>query len=215
MTWTDSHTAALEVALRSHLPAHVTRPGDTVHTVALGAYRALLGALPASLRAVAAPVLDALDGLAGRVSVTLATPESPVVVLSPAAVIDHVTEAEVLCHEWVHVEQIAAAGRGQSLVDYLGSGELRAQREAAAHAAGLWMRYVITGDLPTVAPTLAGLYHLDAGDSALASGLISSHLATIRAGLVPPVGVCLAVARWLRTADVPDDVRARGATVPS
>jgi hypothetical protein len=91
-----------------------------------------------------------------------------------------------------------------------------AQREADASAAGLWMRYVLTGELPVDAPTLGDLYHLDAGDSAMARQIIAAHLATIRAGVVPNLDVCVVLAKWFHAqTDIPADVLARVAEVPS
>jgi hypothetical protein len=114
-----------------------------------------------------------------------------------------------------HRAQVERAGIVQAAVDYLGSGELRAQREADASAAGLWMRYVLTGDLPADAPTLGDLYHLDAGDAAMARQIIAAHLATIRAGVVPNLDVCVVLARWFHAqGDIPADALARVAEVP-
>lgn len=208
-TWTIALTNALRVHLIAWRRATVFRPGDAALVVMSGGYRALSGLLPAGVRAVASPVLDALDERAERTSVTLATPLDPVVVLSPAAVADPITEACTLAHEWCHVRQIAD-GRVASIVDYT-EGELRARAEADATACALWLRYVLTGALPDEAPTLGDLYHLDAGDHELARGVMRSHLATIRAGLVPPLDVCVRLARWLRATpyEMPDDVRAR------
>lgn len=207
--WTLSLTNALRVHLLSWRRATVLRPGDPALVAITGLYRSLAGLLPPALHVVAAPVLDALDERAERTSVTLATPLDPVVVLSPAAVVDPIAEACTLAHEWCHVRQIAD-GRVASIVDYT-SGELRARAEADAAACGLWLRYVLTGDLPTEAPTLGDLYHLDAGDAALARGVIASHLATIRAGLVPPLDVCVVLAQWLRATpyQMPAAIRAR------
>lgn len=190
--------ALIQSALTAWRPAHVLRPGDLGHTVALAFYSALVDALPSTLRSVASGALSSLETLSQRVSVTLATPESPVIVLSPAAVADDVSHAATLAHEWCHVGQIARVGRVQTVVDYLGSGELRAQREADAYACGLWLRYVLTGDLPSEAPTLSDLYHLDAGDADLARAVVQSHLDSIRAGALPPLDVCVILARVVR-----------------
>lgn len=209
MTWTYAHTRAVEAHLRAWRPAHVMHPGDTALVAGAGVYRTLVGMLPASLRAVAAPVLDALDRRADTTSVTLATPLAPVVVLSPAAVADPITEACTIAHEWCHVRQIAD-GRIASIVDYA-EGELRARAEADATACALWLRYVLTGALPDDAPTLGDLYHLAAHDHELARGVMRSHLATIRAGLVPPLDVCVRLARWLRATpyEMPAEIRGR------
>ncbi len=104
----------------------------------------------------------------------------------------------------------------QAVVDYL-NGELRAQREADAAAAGRWLRYVLTGEeaLLSAPPPLSDLYCLDAGDAALAVALMRSHVETMRAGLVPPIGSCVAAARWLRASPlVPDEIRARVPALP-
>lgn len=187
--------AQVESALRAWRPAAALRPGDALHAVVVSLYRALVDALPTSLRVVAGSALDSLDTVSQRVSVTLATPADPVIVLSAAAVADPIDEACTLAHEWTHVGQIARVGRVQSAADYLGSSELRAQREADAYAAGLWLRYVLTGSLPTEAPSLSDLYHLDEGEAALARAAVQSHLDTIRAGSLPPLDVCVILAR--------------------
>jgi len=189
----------------------VLRPGDALYTVAAGLYSALAAAQPAPMRAVTSVVLSSLETLSQRVSVTIGS----VIVLSPAAVADDVTHAATIAHEMTHRAQVERAGIVQAAVDYLGSGELRAQREADASAASLWMRYILTGDLPAEAPTLADLYHLDAGDAAMARQIIAAHLATIRAGVVPNLDVCVVLAKWLRAqTDIPADVLARVAEVP-
>ena len=209
--------ALIESALRAWRPATVLRPGDALHSVAVSLYRALVEALPAALRPVTGVVLGTLEDASQRVSVTLATPGDPVIVLSPAAVADEVSHACTLAHEWVHVGQIARVGRVQTAVDYLGSGELRAQREADAAAVGLWLRYVMTGELPAEAPTLGDLYHLSTDDAALARAVIASHLDTIRAGALPPLDVCVVLAQWLHATprEIPADVLARVPRVPS
>ena len=186
--------AAIESALQAWRPATVTRPGDFAHFLASSFYRSLVGEVRPEVRAVTSIALGPLEDAAEHVSVTLPTPWSPVIVLSPAAVADAVTECATLAHEWTHVGQLARAGRVQGAVDYT-SGELRAQREADAYAAGLWLRYVLTGALPDAAPALSSLYHLDAGDAALATAIIASHLDTIRAGALPPLDVCVILAR--------------------
>ena len=202
----------IEAALTAWRPFTVIRPRDVRD---VGLYRALVGVLPSALRGVTSIILGGLEERSATVSVTLATPLDPVVVLSPAAVADDVTHAATVAHEGCHVATIARDGRAQTVVDYLGSGELRAQREADASAAGLWMRYVLTGALPDDAPTLGDLYHLDAGDAAMARQIIAAHLATIRAGVVPNLDVCVVLAKWFHAqTDIPADVLARVAVVP-
>jgi len=66
----------------------------------------------------------------------------------------------------------------------------------------MWVRYLLTGDVPDLARELASLssdtYHLDAGDIATARATLESHVDTIRAGCVPPLRVCRAVLEVLQ-----------------
>ena len=59
------------------------------------------------------------------------------------------------------------------------------------------------GAVPTDDDAMAslggGTYHLDAGELDLARGVIASHLASMRAGLCPPITVALEVLSWLRS----------------
>lgn len=212
--WTPALTAAFEAAVVSPRVSLVVRPGDPAHAIVTGAAKALVGALPAVVRPITGAALDPLADVMSRVSVTVPVPLlAPVIVLSPAACADPVSEACGLAHEWCHVVQIEAAGRAQAVADYT-SGELRAQREADAAAAGRWMRYVLTGEAPDAA-RLSDLYCLDAGDAALAVAIQRAHVDTIRAGLVPNIRACVAAARWLHASPlVPDEIRARVPALP-
>jgi hypothetical protein len=124
------------------------------------------------------------------------------VVLAPAHVADPLVRCEVVCHEMQHAAYIAAEKDLDVIVDYLGSGELRGLREAEAYGVGLWVRYLLTGEAPTLDSARASLasdaYHLDDGDQATAVSTLESHLDTIRAGAVPPLRVCRAVLEILR-----------------
>lgn len=213
--WTRDLTLAFERAVVAPRVSLVVRPGDPAHAIVVTAAKALVGALPGVARPLVGVALDPLGDLVARVSVTVPVPlMQPVVVLSDAAMRDPVSEAATLLHEAVHAAQIEAAGRAQAVADYT-SGELRAQREADAAAAGRWLRYVLTGELPD--PTRLGdLYCLDAGDAALALVVQRAHVETIRAGLVPNVRACIAAARWLHASPiVPDEIRARVPPIPT
>lgn len=212
--WTEAHTAAFEAAVVAPHVSLVVRPGEPAHAIVTGAARALVGALPAVVRPIAGAALDPLADLVARVSVTVPVPLlEPVIVLSQAALADPVTAAATLLHEYTHVVQIGAAGRAQAVADYA-SGELRAQREADAAAAGRWLRHALTGELPDPS-RLSDLYCLDAGDAALALAIQRAHVDTIRAGLLPNVRACVEAARWLRASPlVPDEIRARVAALP-
>lgn len=155
-----------------------------------------------TLLPVAAPLTGALRSRAEGVSVTLPTPLGTIVVLSRSASEDAAAYAETVAHECTHAHQIRVTGGAQLAIDYLGSGELRATREGGAYVVGLWVRYLLTGVLPTAEDALAslgsGLYHLDAGELALARGIVESGLATIARGICPPYEVAVESWLWLR-----------------
>lgn len=216
--WTLDLTRALVAHLQSH--GHlcdVIRPGDRLHDAVTAARRGLSELLPATVRPVVESALGEIDRAAETVSVTLALPaRRPLVVLSPAAVADAVSEACTTLHELVHVDQIHRAGVGQTVADYVASTELRAQREADGAGAGRWMRYVLTGELPPDPAPLDDLYRLDADGQAVAIDVLRSHYATIRAGGVPPLVVCVDAARWLRgRSELPAEIVARIPEVPA
>lgn len=185
--------------LAARFGATVLAPSDTVPRIV----RALLSALSTGLPG-AGVVVDALLARADHTSVTIPLLAGGcLIVLAPQHVADPLTRCEVVCHEMQHAAVIARDADLDVIVDYLGSGELRGLREAEAYCVGLWTRYLLTGEAPTLDGVRASLasdaYHLDAGDQATALSTMESHLDTIRAGAVPPLGVCRAVLDILRT----------------
>jgi hypothetical protein len=184
--------------LAARFGATVLAPSDTVPRIV----RALLSALSTGLPG-AGVVVDALLARADHTSVTIPLLAGGcLIVLAPQHVADPLTRCEVVCHEMQHAAVIARDADLDVIVDYLGSGELRGLREAEAYAVGLWTRYLLTGEAPTLDGVRASLasdaYHLDAGDQATALSTMESHLDTIRAGAVPPLSVCRAVLEVLR-----------------
>lgn len=148
------------------------------------------------------PLVGAVAPDLSRVSVTLPIPGvGTLIVLSPAAVADAVSYAETVAHECCHSHQTAAVGPLQSDVDYLGSGELRATREAQAYVVGLWVRYLLTGVLPTAEDAMtslaSGLYHLAPEEVALARGIVTSGIESMRGGACPPYHVAVDAWGWL------------------
>ncbi len=217
--WTLAHAEAFEAAVIAPRVSVVVRPDDPVAALLRLGAGALAAALPSVARTLAAPVVGLVESRAANVSVTVPAfipGVLPVVVLSRAAVADPVATSCTLTHEITHAGQIGRAGDVQAVADYL-NGELRAQREADAAAAGRALRYWLTGDgsLLLAPPPLSDLYCLDAGDAALAVALMRSHVETMRAGLVPPLESCVAAARWLRSSPlVPDEIRERVPPLP-
>lgn len=194
-------TPAIVRDLSDHLAA---LHGATVYTpddAPAVAVRALLSAL-----ARLSPVLDAiaaeLEVRANRISVTVPTPAGPVIVLSPSAVADPERHAATVAHEVMHAAQLQG-GALRASIDYLASPELRARAEADAYAVGLFVGYLLTGMLPSADSAVASLssdtYHLAPEEVTLGAGVLASHIATMRAGSVPPLTVAVEVLAWLRT----------------
>jgi len=189
---TDLHAVAATLTreLSARYASTVVGPDHLGAVIARGLLRTLSAAIPG-----AAPVVDALLARADRVSVTIPLLAGGcLVVLSPAAVADPLGRCEVVAHEHQHAAVIARDADLDVIVDYLGSGELRALREAEAYAVGMWARYLLSGALPDLAHETAALssdtYHLAGADVATARATLESHLDTMRAGAVPPLRVC-------------------------
>jgi hypothetical protein len=93
------------------------------------------------------------------------------------------------------------AGNVQAIVDYANP-ELRAKLEADAEAVSLAVQWFHTGKLPSIADSMASLkgetYLLTPKETRLAEGILRSHLATMEAGLCPPITVAVEVLAWFR-----------------
>mgnify|MGYP000349548124 FL=1 len=74
---------------------------------------------------------------------------------------------------------------------------------------GLWVEYLLTGSFPTTDDAVRSLssdtYHLAAEEVELGRGVLESHLATMAAGLPPPLPVAVEALAWLR-AHTPDAI---------
>ncbi len=195
-------TLDVSEALGAHLAAlhgaHVVTPDDAPAVAA----RAMLSALARAVPALAGLAAE-LEVRANRVSVTVPTPAGTVIVLSPAAVADPLRYAETVAHEFQHDQQLDEGGAVRTSIDYVASPELRARAEADAYAVGLWVHYLLTGALPSADSAVASLssdtYHLAPEEVTLGAGVLASHIATMRAGSVPPLTVAVEVLAWLRT----------------
>lgn len=184
----------------------IVEPDSPGHAVARAVLDALSGSVP-----LLAPLVAELRGAAERVSVTVPTPLGTLIVLSQSAVADPVTLLATGLHELVHASQIARVGGGQSVVDYLGSGELRALREAEASGVGLWARYLVTGVLPPLEDAgvlRSDLYHLNESEKAFAAEVVASVRATSELGVLPPFRAAREAVLWLR-AHAPDAIEGK------
>lgn len=147
-------------------------------------------------------VLDVLDTETASRSVTLPQVggEGAVIVYSAAALADPIELVETVAHEHEHARVLRADPDLQVAMDYT-SGELRATTEARAYAVGAFARYLVTGVLQSAEEIVAPLAHgylLNAAERAHVVALVESHLATMRAGIVPSLEVCHAVLEILR-----------------
>jgi len=196
--------AAVAATLRRELSARYHTDEITPQTWWLSLSRTALGAV-AMLPALSwlRSVLEVLDTETASRSVTLPQigGEGAVIVYSTAALADPLELIETVAHEHEHARVLRADPDLQVAMDYA-SGELRATTEARAYAVGAFARYLVTGAWQTADEIVAPLAHgyaLDASEREHCAALVASHLATMRAGLVPSLEVCHAVLEILRT----------------
>jgi hypothetical protein len=179
-------------------------PDNTLRETAVSFLKFLATLVPGSSVAV-----DALLKHLDEWSSTLPLPFGTVCLLSKGAVADPLVEATTKCHEATHAFQIQMAGKVQSTVDYLGSGHMRASREAKACVGALWVKYLLTGEIPDAEHAIGSLkrdlYHLSGAELALAEGEARYALSTIRSNNVPPYAVVMETLLWMR-ANAPDKI---------
>lgn len=157
----------------------------------------------------ATPITDAIIARGDGVSVTIPTPFGTMEVLSASA--DGAEYAEKAAHEAVHAYQIEDRGGLALARDYLLSPQNRARFEGHAYVVGKFVRFLVTGVLPTVEDAMAsidgGLYHLGADESHLARSIVESGIRSMRLGAVPPYHVAAEALLWLRK-NAPDAILA-------
>lgn len=187
-------------ALADASGARVIEPGDARVSFGLTIAQGIAGLVPGG-----ASVLSELQQLIGQanetVSVTVPAPGGTLIILSKAAVADGSSYLATGLHELVHVKQIAKVGAAQAVVDYLGSGELRSERESEASGVGMWARYVVTGSKPDpedASILRSALYHLDPPDKDFARACVRSVLGVVESGAQPPFSVAQSCLGWLK-----------------
>jgi len=195
--------AAVATTLRAGLSARYHTDEITPDTWWLSLSRTALGAV-AMVPALSwlRQVLDVLDTETASRSVCLPKigGEGAVIVYSAAALADPVELIETVAHEHEHARVLKADPDLQVAMDYT-SGELRATTEARAYAVGAFARYLVTGVWQTADEIVAPLAHgylLSPADREHTVTLVASHLASMRAGVVPPLEVCHVVLEILR-----------------
>jgi hypothetical protein len=160
---------------------------------------------------------DALTAVADVVSshsVVLPGPTAPLVVVGAQDRADPVRFAAAAAGLAVHAAQMSKAGGVQTVVDYLGSSELRAVRSAHAGIATAYVRHLLTGEALTLDGVSAevsarALLPLDPMDVTLARGIVASALAAVDDHLAPPIRAAIGALRWLR-ANAPEAIAAPG-----
>lgn len=176
--------------------ATIVAPSDPA-AVGARAIIAALAHLSPALDEIAADLETHLE----RVSVTIPTPMGSLILLSPSAVADPTRYALTAAHECQHAAQREALGWGQTIIDYVGSPELRARAEADAYSVGLYVGFLLTGVLPLASEAMDSLagstYHLAPEEIELARGVVESHLESMAAGLPPPIAVAVEAHAWL------------------
>lgn len=154
--------------------------------------------------------LEKLEGKFEHTTVTLPLPwGGSLVVLSKHAKDTAEGFATVIAHEAEHARQIKELGNWRTIVDYLGSTELRAAREASAYSVGMWLEYLLLGRVPVVPvqSISSSTYHLPIEDVELAVNLMKSNLETITHATCPPLSVAQKSYLWLK-AQAPKSIRA-------
>lgn len=193
----EAQSRALGAHLVGLYHAQILQPSDLPLTVIRFVSSAIVTALPATRGA-----LDLVGSHLATVSMTLPTPVGTLILLSDVALSSPESYSETIAHECQHACQIKALGGPAMALDYLASGELRATREAHAYVVGIFVRYLLTGELPmldeAMVPLSGGLYHLGDGDLATAKGIVRSGLATIAAEECPPYVVAIEALAWFR-----------------
>lgn len=208
----------LDSAQASQLAAHMLEGSRYIDTssepvqIAVDVLHAV-GLVQPEVGSVLDRVLEALT----HQSFVVPGPGSPVVLISRDDAATPQTFVETAVELAVHASQIRRLGiAAQSLEDYLLSGELRAVYSAHAWLARTFARHLLTGEMPTASNVIEeyarrALLTLDAGELAMARGILASGLATITEGLRPPIAVTATLLAWLR-AHAPEAIVAPGWT---
>ena len=214
---TPDQAAALAAHVLSAAGAWYLDPSSDAVRVASTVLRGLPFLLPA-----AAPVVTALDGAADALtqhSAVLPGPTGPVVIVGANDRADPARFAEASVALAARATAMARAGGMQSVVDYFGSGELRALREALEWSARGFVRYLLTGI--AMAPAALAtelradvLLPIDDHEAMMARGILASTAATVAEGLCPPIAACAAALAWLRQ-NTPDAIAVEAFKVPA
>ena len=187
-------------AYANALGVRVFEPGDARVAFGLSLAKGITALVPGGA-SVLGDMLSVFDKATETVSVTLPAPGGTVIILSKNAMAGGRAYYRTGLHELVHAGQISRVGGVQSAVDWLGSGELRAEREAEACAVSLWADFLVSGEVPSpddASVIKSSFYHLDPPDKAFARGVVTSVLGSIESGGVPSFALAATSLAWLK-----------------
>jgi hypothetical protein len=192
-------------AIGDALNEHLAQRYNTI-TVAPDSWAIQLGNLLLGALSVPVPwlrsIIDVLDDAMASRSVALPRPggDGALIVYSKGIYQDPLHYACTVVHEHEHARVLKTTADLQVMVDYA-TPELRAASEARAYACGAFTEYLLTGVARSADDIVAPLNHgylLTAPDVRLARNMLTSDLASMRAGSVPPHELCRVVLSFLQ-----------------
>lgn len=194
-------------ALATEHGTHLIEPGDSRIELTTAIMEGVVKLVPGG-EPLLRQLQELLQSANETVSVTVPSPLGTLIIFSKAAVQTGPDFTGTGMHELVHDGQISKVGPLQAGIDYLGSGELKALREAEGSGVGLWAKAVVTGVLPDpedASVLRSSIYHLDPPDKQFARAVVESVLGAVRTGATPPFSVARRMLKWLR-ANAPEAI---------
>lgn len=148
-------------------------------------------------------MVDQIINKAADKSFTVPGPNGPIVVIGKYDAAQPLSMVEAAVSQAVEAHAINSEGAIQSMVNKLGSEELRAVRDCHKMSAMIFVRYLLTGNLPTLDDAVStvqvgALSHYSDDYSKMIKGMIASTLFTISLGGTPPVASAKVAHDWLR-----------------
>jgi len=146
--------------------------------------------------------VDLIVGKATEATFTVPGPTGPIVVIGKHDAANPLTMVEAAVAQAVEAHAINSDGAIQSIVDKLGSEELRAVRDCHKMSGMIFVRYLLTGQLPKLEDAVADVQssasssYSDAYVSMI-KGMLASTLFTISLGGTPPIASAKVAHDWL------------------
>lgn len=147
-------------------------------------------------------LVDTIVEKAAETTFTVPGPTGPIVVIGKHDAAQPLSMVEAAVAQAVEAHSINSDGAIQSMVDKLGSEELRAVRDCHKMSAMIFVRYLLTGQLPKLEDAVsdvqarAALHYSDAYANMI-KGMLASTLFTISLGGTPPIASAKVAHDWL------------------